>query len=112
MAPRRKRELDVPVPIQYPNGALAEPQWRACRDILARVYKLKEANRDVAEIFCALPAKEMYEDYYVAITEPECLDHIAVSTCKTSLKLGHSCGATVPHTRSLLCPAPASLSQR
>lgn len=46
--------------------------------MLEGVYKRKQGNRDLAEIFCQLPDREMYADYYVAISEPECLDNIAV----------------------------------
>lgn len=81
MPPKRKRELDIPGTSDFPgstHGGLADPQWRACRSMLENVYRRREGNRDVAEIFCELPDKELYEDYYVAITEPECLDDIAV----------------------------------
>ncbi|OCF45640.1 chromatin structure-remodeling complex subunit RSC1/2 [Kwoniella heveanensis CBS 569] len=71
----------LPVPASYPGlvegKGLAESQWNACREILEGVYKAKDGNRRLVDIFRELPDKEEYEDYYQAIPEPECLDNIS-----------------------------------
>ena len=83
MPPKRKRELDIPGEAAWPglvrSTGLGEAQWRACRAMLEAVYRRREGNREIAGIFCELPDRQLYDDYYVAISEPECLDNIAVS---------------------------------
>lgn len=90
MAPKRKRELDIPGESTYPpklpsasgtsgtTSGMDESAWTACRAILEGVYRRKQGSREVAAIFCQLPDRGMYDDYYIAITEPECLDNVAV----------------------------------
>ncbi|WVQ95459.1 hypothetical protein IAU59_002556 [Kwoniella sp. CBS 9459] len=72
----------LPVPTSHPGlidgkGMADEAQWNACRDILEGVYKAKDGNRRIVDIFRELPDREEYEDYYQAIPEPECLDNIS-----------------------------------
>ncbi|KIR97188.1 chromatin structure-remodeling complex subunit RSC1/2 [Cryptococcus deuterogattii 2001/935-1] len=75
----RGRKLQNPVPVSFPgntNGrGFDEKQWEACRDILNRVYGAKAGR--LSNIFQELPDREEFPDYYKAIPEPECLDHIA-----------------------------------
>ena len=80
MPPKRKRELDIPGRADFPGqlAGMSEAQWTACRSMLEAVYRRKEGSINIAEIFCQLPDRELYEDYYVTISEPECLDNIAV----------------------------------
>lgn len=35
---------------------------------------------NIAEIFCELPDREDFADYYETIPEPECLNNVAVSS--------------------------------
>ncbi|WVF67895.1 hypothetical protein IAT40_002656 [Kwoniella sp. CBS 6097] len=69
------------IPTSYPglldNKGMGEPQWNACKEILEGVYKAKDGNRRMVDIFRELPDKEEYDDYYQAIPEPECLDNIS-----------------------------------
>ncbi|WVN89074.1 uncharacterized protein L203_104290 [Cryptococcus depauperatus CBS 7841] len=69
------------VPQDYPGLAdgrgMVEEQWNACREMLEAVYEAREQDRDIAEIFQDLPDREDFPDYYVAIPEPECLNHIS-----------------------------------
>nr|XP_031862624.1 uncharacterized protein CI109_002122 [Kwoniella shandongensis]KAA5529696.1 hypothetical protein CI109_002122 [Kwoniella shandongensis] len=78
---QRVGQVVSPVPTTYPgliNGkGMEEDKWQACKEILEQVYKAKHGTRKLADIFRELPDKELYEDYYEAIPEPECLDNIA-----------------------------------
>nr|KIR45973.1 chromatin structure-remodeling complex subunit RSC1/2 [Cryptococcus bacillisporus CA1280] len=77
----RGRKLQNPVPVSFPgntNGrGFDEKPWEACRDILCRVYGAKAGSRRLSNIFQELPDRGEFPDYYKAIPEPECLDHIA-----------------------------------
>ncbi|KAL0242015.1 hypothetical protein I308_106189 [Cryptococcus tetragattii IND107] len=77
----RGRKLQNPVPASFPgntNGRGSdEKQWEACRDILRRVYGAKAGSRRLSNIFQEFPDRGEFPDYYKAIPEPECLDHIA-----------------------------------
>ncbi|WWC65270.1 uncharacterized protein I303_107887 [Kwoniella dejecticola CBS 10117] len=71
----------LPVPVNYPGliegKGMNESHWQACKEILEHVYKAKDGNRRMSDIFRELPDKYEYEDYYQAIPEPECLDNIS-----------------------------------
>ncbi|KAL7420864.1 hypothetical protein Q5752_004818 [Cryptotrichosporon argae] len=68
------------LPPAYPGpkaGGMVEGVWAVCRSMLGGVYKAKEGSRRVCEIFRELPDRDEWADYYLAIPEPESLDHVA-----------------------------------
>ncbi|WWC92384.1 uncharacterized protein L201_007341 [Kwoniella dendrophila CBS 6074] len=71
----------LPIPTSYPGlvdaKGMEEAQWQGCKELLENVYKAKDGNRKMSDIFRELPDKDDYEDYYQAIPEPECLDNIS-----------------------------------
>jgi chromatin structure-remodeling complex subunit RSC1/2 len=104
MPPRKasgsRRQHSAPVLGDYPGRiggkGMDESHWRACRDILESIYDAKDGpyvaifafiirsptsteicSVSISDIFRELPDKDEYADYYHAITDPECLDHVA-----------------------------------
>lgn len=51
----------------------------ATSNVETRAHPLSSTSRRLSNIFQELPDTEEFPDYYKAIPEPECLDHIAVS---------------------------------
>lgn len=52
---------------------------------------LTRRSVNIAEIFRELPDRQEYEDYYLAILEPESLDHLAVRGTQMPMQLQSKC---------------------